>query len=286
MDRAPFFLPSNIIRIKNRCVDRALFFLPSFKQSSYQKPLYGQSVLPSFLPSKRIRINAFQNFAIDLKKFNCRSSLRFPRHTTEPLIASLLLRYIAPSVPSPRSSHDGVAHCSLLRFSCVANGVCLWRRRSVRFAHRTTASLIASLLLRRERRVPVAPSIPSLRLSHDGVAHCFASLASHGGVAYCFASLKCLCHRLSLRSARHMATSLIASLLSRCKRHVPLAPSVLSLRSSLTASFIVPLLSRCERRVPMAPSVPSLRSSDDGAAHCFASLALHSAVGPFASLVT
>jgi hypothetical protein len=67
--------------------------------------------------------------------------------------------------------------CSLLRFSCVANGVCLWCRRPLRFARHKTASLIASLLLRCIPHVPVAPSVPSLRLSQDGVARCFASLA-------------------------------------------------------------------------------------------------------------
>ena len=234
---------------------------------------------------------------------------------TASLIASLLLRSkrrvpVAPSVPSLRLSHDGVAHCfaslalqtacacgavgpfaslvtwqrrSLLRFSCVANGVCLWRRRSLRFARHMTASLIASLLLRCKRRVPVAPSDPSLRLSHDGVAHCFASLALQTACACgavgpfaspvtrrrrsllrfsCVANGVCLWRRRSLRFARHMTASLIASLLLRCKR-----------------------------RVPVAPSVPSLRSSRDSVAHCFASLALQTAcacgaVGPFASLVT
>ena len=174
---------------------------------------------------------------------------------TASLIASLLLRCkrrvsVAPSVPSLRSSHDGVAHriasralqtafaCgavgpfaslvarrrrSLLRFSRVVSSVCLWRRRSLRFARHMTASLIASLLLRCKRRVPVAPSVPSLRLSHDGVAHCVASLA----------------------------------------------------------------LQAC---VPVAPSAPSLRSSHGGVAHGLATLALQAtcacgAVGPFASLV-
>ena len=128
-----------------------------------------------------------------------RRSLRFARHMAESLIAS--------------------------RFSCVANGVCLWLRQSLRFARRMTALLITSLLLRCKRRVPGAPSVPSRRSSHGGVAHCFS------------------------------------------------------------------LLLRCKRRVPVAPSVPSLRSSNDGVAHCFASLALQTAcacgaVGPFASLVT
>ena len=201
----------------------------------------------------------------------------------------------------------------MLRFSCVANGVCLWRRRSLRFARHMTASLIASLLLRCKRRVPVAPSVPSLRSSHDGVAHCFASLALHNGV--------CLWRRRSLRFARHMTASLIGLQRStmvlspesavRCTfsslvKFVRLllvlylaafpviaccAPSVPSLRSSLTASLIASLLLRCKRRVPGTPSVPSLRSSRDDVAHCFASLALQAAcacgaVGPFASLVT
>jgi hypothetical protein len=96
-----------------------------------------------------------------------RWSFRFARHMTASHIASLL---------------------------CVANGVCRWRRRSLRFARHMTASLSASLLLRCIPRVPVAPSVLSLRLSHDGVAHCLASL--------------------------------------RCKRRVPVAPSVSSLRSS------------------------------------------------------
>ena len=164
---------------------------------------------------------------------------------------------------------------SLLRFSCVANGVCLWRRRSLRFArhmatlliaslvlHHMAASLIASLLLRCKRRVPVAPSVPSLRSSHDGVAHCFASLALQSA---------CACGAVGpSRFARHMTASLIASLLLR----------------HMTALLIASLLLRC-----VAPSVPSLRSSHDGVAHCFASLALQTAcacgaVGPFASLVT
>ena len=332
-----------------------------------------------------------------------RRSLRFARHTTASLIASLLVRCIprvpvAPSVPSLRSSQDGVAHCfaslalhtacacgavgpfaslvtgrrrSLLRFSCVANGVCLWRRRSLRFARHTTASLIASLLVRCIPRVPVAPSVPSLRSSQDGVAHCFASLALHTACACgavgpfaslvtrrrrsllrfsCVAYRMCLWRRRSLRFARHKTASLIASLLLRCIPRVPVAPSVPSLRSSQdgvarcfaslalhtacacgavgpfaslvtrrrrsllrfscvayrvclwrrrslrfarheTASLIASLLLRCIPRAPVAPSVPSLRSSQDGVAHCFASPALHTAcacgaVGPFASLVT
>ena len=188
-----------------------------------------------------------------------RRSLRFARHMSASLIASLLLRCkqcvpVVPSVPAPRSSHEGVAYCfaslalqtacacgavgpfaslvtqrrrSLLRFSRVANGVCLWRRRSRWLTRRTMASLVASLLLRRKRPVPVAPSVPSLRSLHHGVACCFASLALQW-------------RRRSLRLARHTTAPLIASLLLRCG----------------------------------APSVPLLRSSHDGVAHCFASLAL------------
>ena len=181
--------------------------------------------------------------------------------------------------------------------------MCLWRRRPLRFARNTTASLIASLLLRCIRRVPVAPSVPSLRSSHDGVAHCFASLASQTACACgavgpfaslvtwrrrsllrfsCVANGVCLWRRRSLRFARHMTASLIASLLLCCKRRVPVASSVPSLRSSHDASLIASLLLRCKRRVPVAPSVPSLRSSHDGVAHCFASLALQTtcAVAP------
>ena len=77
-------------------------------------------------------------------------SPRFARHVTASLVASLLL-------PCKRLS--------------------LWRHRSLRFACHMTASLIASLILRRKRRVPVAPTVPSLRSSHDGVAHCFDLLA-------------------------------------------------------------------------------------------------------------
>ena len=102
-----------------------------------------------------------------------------------------------------------------------------------------TASLMASLLMRCKRRVPEAPSVPSLCSSHDGITHRFASLRRNG---------VCLWRRLSLRFARHMTTPRIASLFLRCKR-----------------------------RVPLASSVPSLRSSHDGVAHCFASLALHTA---------
>ena len=171
----------------------------------------------------------------------------------------------------------------MLRLSCVAIGGCPWRRRSLRFYRHITASLIASFLLRRKRRVPVAPSVPSLRSSHDGVAHCFASLALQAACACgavgpfaslvtrrrcsllrfsCVASDVCLWRLRPLCFARHMTASLIAS----------------------------PLLRR-NRRVPVASSVPSLLSSHNGVAHCFVSLAAQTtcacgAVGPFASLVT
>ena len=204
---------------------------------------------------------------------------------TAALISSLLLRCllrvpVAPSVPSPRSSYDGVAHCfasiasqtacacctvgpfaslvtrqrrSLLRLPCFAYCACLWRRRSLRFARHMAALFNASLLLRRQRRVHVPR--PFL---------CFA---------------------------RHMAASLIASLPLRRKRRVPVAPPVPLLRSShggVAHRFAVLAL---HVATPVAPSVPSLRSSHDGVAHCFAFLALQpacacGAVCPSASLVT
>ena len=116
----------------------------------------------------------------------------------------------APSVPSLCSSHDDVAHCvaslalqaacaccavgpvaslvtrrrrSWLRLPCFAYRACLWRRRFLRFARHVVALFIASLLLRRRRRVPVAPSVPLLRSSHHGIAHCFASSASQTACA-------------------------------------------------------------------------------------------------------
>ena len=93
---------------------------------------------------------------------------------------------------------------SLLRFACVAYRACLWRRRSLRFARHRTASLIASLLLRCKRRVPVAPSVPSLRSSQDGVAHCFASRRRRSLLRFsCVANDVCLWRRRSLRFARH-----------------------------------------------------------------------------------
>ena len=76
-----------------------------------------------------------------------------------------------------------------------------------------TVSLIASLLLRRSnRRVPVAPSVPSLHSSHDGVAHCFAA-----SLALLLAACACGAVGLfaSLVTVTHMAASLIASLLLR-----------------------------------------------------------------------
>ena len=150
---------------------------------------------------------------------------------------SLLLRcnrrvLVAPS--DPFASLVTRRRCSSLRFSCVANGVCLWRRQPPRFACHMTASLIASLLLRRKRCVPVAPSVSLLRSSHDGVAHCFASLALQTACACgsigpfaslvtrrrcsllclpCVAYRVCLWRRRTLRFACRMAVSLIASLL-------------------------------------------------------------------------
>jgi hypothetical protein len=200
----------------------------------------------------------------------------------------------------------------LLRFSCVANGVCPWRRRSLRFARHMTASLIASLLLRRTRHVPVAPSVPSLRSSCDGVAHCAASLASQAacacgavgpfaslvtyGVAHCFASLAlqvtCACSAVgrfaslvTWRRRSLLRFSCVASDVCLTRRRP------LRFARHMTASLIASLLLRGKRRVPVAPSVPSLRSSLGGVAHCFASLALQAAcaggaVSLFASLVT
>ena len=154
-----------------------------------------------------------------------RRSLCLARHMAASLIASPLFRCKqrvteAPSVPLLRSPHDDIAHCvaslavqaacaccavgpvaslvtrrrrSLLRLPCFAYRACLGRRRSLRFARHMAALFIASLLLRRQLRVPVAPSVPLLRSSHDGVAHCFASLASQTacacGAAGPFASL-------------------------------------------------------------------------------------------------
>ena len=142
---------------------------------------------------------------------------------------------------------------SSLRFFCDAYRVCLWRLRSLRFARHTTASHIASLLLRCKRA--------------------------------------CLWRHRSLRFARHMTASLIASLLLRCIPRVPVAPSVPLLRPSHDDVAHCFAFLRCKQRVPVAPSVPSLRSSQDGVARRFASFAMHTACacgafGPFASLVT
>ena len=171
-----------------------------------------------------------------------RRSLRSARHMAASLITPLLLRCKrrVPAAPSPPfAALVTRRRRSLLCFSCIAFRVCLRRRRSLRFARHMTASLIASLLLRRKLCVPVAPSVPSLRSSHTA--------------------------------------SFIASLLLCRKRHVPVAPSVPSLRSSHTAPLTASLLLRCISRVPEAPSVRSLRSSHGGVAHCSASLALPAA---------
>jgi hypothetical protein len=175
---------------------------------------------------------------------------------TATLVAPLLLRCkrrvpVAPSAPSLRSSH--------------------------------TASRIASLLLRCIPRVLEAPSVPSLCSSHGGIAHCFAFLALQAacacGAVGPFASLVtrrrrsllrfsrvangvCLWRRRSIRFAHFLTASRIASLLLRCKRRMPVAPSVPSLRSSHAASIIASLLLRCIPRVPVAPSVPRLELLD------------------------
>jgi hypothetical protein len=188
----------------------------------------------------------------------------------------------------------------------------MWRRRSLRFACQVTTSLISSLLVRCKRREPVAPSVPSLRLSQNGVAHCFASLAlqrrvpvapsvpslrsSHDGVARCFASVAlqsaCACGAVGPFSfACHMTASLIASLLCVANGVCLWRRRSHRFARHKTALLVASLLLRCNRLVPVAPSVTSLRSSQDGVAHCFASLALNTAcacgaVSPFASLVT
>ena len=151
-----------------------------------------------------------------------RRSLRFARHKTASLTASLLLR--RKTAVGPFASLVTRRRRSLLRFPCVANGVCLWHRRSLRFARHMTALLIASLLLRCIPRVPLTPSVLSLRSSHDGVAHCFASLrckrrvpvvpsvpslrSSQDGVAHCFASLAL--HTVCACGAIGPFTSLVA----------------------------------------------------------------------------
>ena len=150
-----------------------------------------------------------------------------------------------------------------------------------------TAALIPWLLLRCVPRVPEAPSVRSLRLSHDGFAHCFASppsvpslRSSHDDVAHCFASLAlqaaCAC----------CAVGLVASLVTRRRRSWLRLPCFayraclwrrrfLRFARHVVALFIASLLLRRRRRVPVEPFVPLLRSSHDGVAHCFALPALH-----------
>ena len=170
--------------------------------------------------------------------WRCRS-LRFARHMTASLIASLLSRCIRrvpvpPSVPSLLSSHDGVAHCvaSLaLRATCACGAV-----GSLRYARHVTALLTGSLLSRGKRRVAVAPSVPSLLSSHDGVAHCVASLALQA---------TCACGAVgSLRFAHHVTALLTGSLLSRGKWRVPVAPSAFCFARHRTVSLIASLLLR------------------------------------------
>ena len=181
-------------------------------------------------------------------------------------------------------------------------------------------SLIAPLLLRCILRVPVAPSVPSLRLSQDGVAHCFASHALQTacacGAVRPFASLvtgrcrallrpcvangvrrsllrfSCVAYRVCpwrRRSLRSLVIRRRRSLLrfSRVANgNCRWCRRSLRFARHMTASLTASLLMRCIPRAPVAPSVPSLRSSHDGVAQCFASHALQRAVGPFASLVT
>ena len=210
---------------------------------------------------------------------------------------------MAPSVPSRRSSQDGVAR----RFASLAlHTACLWRRRSPRFARHMTALLIASLLALHTACACGAVS-PLLRSSHDSVARYFASLALQGAAGpfaslvtrrrrsllrfSCVANGVCLGRRRSLRFARHMRRrswlrfSCVAYRVCPWRRQSP------RFARHMTASLIASLLLRWKRRVPVAPSVPSLRSSHDGVAHCIASLALQTVCdcgtfGPFASLVT
>ena len=205
---------------------------------------------------------------------------------------------------------------SLLRFFGVANGVCRWRcrwrRRSLRFVCHMTASLTASPLLRCKRHMPVAPSVPSLRSPHDGVAHCPASPASQitraCGAVGPFASLVTWRRRALLRVSCDANGVCLgsdgpgASLVIRRRRSLlrfsgvandilPLAPSVPSLRSSHDSVAFCFASLALQTTVPVAPSAPSLRSSHGGVALCFAPLALQTtytcgAVGSFASLVT
>ena len=206
-------------------------------------------------------------------------------HMAASPIASLLLRCkrrvpVAPTVPSRRSSHGGVAHC----FAFLAS----------------------------RRRVPVAPSVLSLRSSHDDVARCFASLASHTAYAcgavgpfaslvtwqrrsllcfFCVANDMCLLRRWSLRFARHTTALRIASLFLRRDDVCLWRRRSFRFARHTAASLVALLLLRRIRRVPVAPSVPSLRSSHGSVSHCFASLAsltafARGAVGPLAGLVT
>ena len=194
----------------------------------------------------------------------------------------------------------------MLRFSCVAYRVCLWRRQFPRFARPMTTSLIASLLLHCKRRVPVAPPVPSLRpvtgrrrsllrfscvangaylwrsrFLHFAVTGRRRSLLRFPCVAGTVAPFALLVARRR-RSLLRFSCVTSGVCLWRCRS--------LRFARHMTASLIASLLLRCKRRVPVAPSVPSLRSSHDGVAHCFASLALRTAcacgaVGSFASLV-
>ena len=188
----------------------------------------------------------------------------------------------------------------------------MWRRRFLRLARRTTASLIASLLLRCKRRVPVAPSVlcftshitalriaslrlrcerrmpvaplvPSPRSSHDSVAHCFASPAlptpcACGAIAY-------------FRFARHMTG--VAHCLASLASQAACVGGAVGFFALLVTSRHRSLLPfpRCEQFMPVAPSVPSPRLSHDGPAHCLAPPASQTAcacgaVGPCASLDT
>ena len=142
------------------------------------------------------------------------------RHTTASLITSRLSRCeqrvpVAPSVPSPRLSPEGVTHS----FASLASQTACVFGAVVPFASLVTFDGVAHcfasftshdgvaltpLLLRRERRVPGAMTVPSPRSSHNGVAHCFDSPAlqttvpvapslwslcsSRDGITHCFAS--------------------------------------------------------------------------------------------------
>ena len=196
---------------------------------------------------------------------------------------------------------------SLLRFSCIANDVCLMRRRFPRFARHVTESLVASLLTRCKERVPIALSVFSIGPSHGGVAHCFASLALQTpcvcGAVGPFASLvirwrcsllrfscvatACACGAVgpfaSLVTRRRRSLLCISCVANgvcqwhrrslRFARHMTASLIGSLLLRHMAASLIASLLLRYKRRVPVAPLVPSLRSSHDGVAHCFAFLA-------------